>query len=346
MGLQLDFLDVGDASAYLIRSFDERTGQEHVVLIDGGETKQHAQKVVEHLYNFTARRDCVDLIICTHPDQDHVGGLYYLVRDHKLRIGKVLAHDPYVFASANRKSYLRVVIETHYNVSETTKSLNTLTQFLDLLDQHNIPHQQPFSGILPIRLFDETELTILGPSKDYYAELALRLIEAAEKSVRDLVSEMQALGKSAEERLNDSKKNDKSASNASSVIFSLKHNGQIILYTGDATPEALTRVCEEYPNQTKNVKYLVVPHHGSHCNITAEMIDHFHPQVGIISAAATSDHHPSDDVVIYLNHVGASAYCTSQGNLLFEFPFLRREGYSSAPPYIAKILRKLLGIVR
>ena len=79
MGYEVDFIGIGQESqcgdAVTIRfgdlygSRDDQT----VVVIDGG-FKDDGQRIVDHIkshYN----TDIVDLVINTHPDQDHINGL-------------------------------------------------------------------------------------------------------------------------------------------------------------------------------------------------------------------------------------------------------------------------------
>jgi len=65
--LRVSFLDVGQGDAIFIQS---PTGVQ--VLIDGGATKQ----VLEKLHNVMPLFDrSIDIVIATHPDTDHIGGL-------------------------------------------------------------------------------------------------------------------------------------------------------------------------------------------------------------------------------------------------------------------------------
>jgi competence protein ComEC len=67
------FLDVGQGDAALVRSPAGRT-----LLIDGGDSQDDAARVIlPALREWGCRQ--LDMLVITHPDQDHIGGLPYLV---------------------------------------------------------------------------------------------------------------------------------------------------------------------------------------------------------------------------------------------------------------------------
>jgi competence protein ComEC len=74
--LELHFIDVGQGDAVLIRS---PTGQN--VLIDGGRTDDEAKEYLQMLGVET-----LDLVIATHADADHIGGLEEVVRTYQPRL--------------------------------------------------------------------------------------------------------------------------------------------------------------------------------------------------------------------------------------------------------------------
>lgn len=81
--LEVDFFDVGQGDAILIQA---PTG--HTILIDGGRDTTVSRKIAEELplYDRT-----IDLVILTHPDLDHVGGLPDVLR--RFRVGAIFLPD-------------------------------------------------------------------------------------------------------------------------------------------------------------------------------------------------------------------------------------------------------------
>lgn len=78
--LQVIFLDVGQGDSILIQKGTQQ------ILIDGGPSgKTELAKLGEYLPYFDRE---IEIVIATHPDKDHIGGLVETARNYK--IGKVL----------------------------------------------------------------------------------------------------------------------------------------------------------------------------------------------------------------------------------------------------------------
>jgi beta-lactamase superfamily II metal-dependent hydrolase len=78
--LQIIFLDIGQGDSILIQKGTKQ------ILIDGGPSgKTELAKLGEHLPYFDRE---IEIVIATHPDKDHIGGLIETARNYK--IGKVL----------------------------------------------------------------------------------------------------------------------------------------------------------------------------------------------------------------------------------------------------------------
>lgn len=81
--LEIDFFDVGQGDAIFIQ-----TPTHHTILIDGGRDTTVSQKIAAEL-PFTDKT--IDLVILTHPDLDHVGGLPDVLR--RYRVGTIVSLD-------------------------------------------------------------------------------------------------------------------------------------------------------------------------------------------------------------------------------------------------------------
>ena len=90
--LEVDFIDVGQGDASLIRTPDKQE-----ILIDGGES----EKILEELSKIISPFDkYIDLLILTHPHSDHVGGLNFILDEYE--VGQVL----YTGAIHNSPEYI------------------------------------------------------------------------------------------------------------------------------------------------------------------------------------------------------------------------------------------------
>lgn len=332
MAIEIDLLAVGDANAFVIRL--STNFEEQVIVVDGGNTND-GDKVIRHIKKCTTRKDCIDLLINTHPDADHIDGLYKIV--DTLRIGQVWIHDPNAHELLTKVYAMFLRHSSNEVIQEGAKSLSSATDLINLIDYKGIPRIEPFAE-LSLSLLDNAFLTVLGPTKLYYEELLSQMTKDAEKSIPEIQrQEMMEMALKSQLTARDrvDADNDRSPCNNSSVIFSLQHNGKVYLFTGDAGPTALDAIREEYPGLSQNVDVLQVPHHGSKRSITSSLIDHFNPRLGLISAAGKSEHHPSKDVVEVLNDIQCGVYSTiNDRSLCYSIPNNNREGYGPATPLI------------
>lgn len=78
--LEVNFFDVGEGDSILIKM----PGQNQV-LIDGGSNKDIVEKIAAEMPFFDRE---IEMVILTHPDKDHIGGLFEVLESFK--VGKVL----------------------------------------------------------------------------------------------------------------------------------------------------------------------------------------------------------------------------------------------------------------
>lgn len=125
--MKVHFIDVGQGDSILIQTPTNKT-----ILIDGGSAKA-GQKVVNYLENLQIKE--LDLILSTHPDIDHIGGLPHVlksIRVHKIiDSGKLYTTKTY-FKYMNQIKLHKIPISTarkgehiHVDSSLKIKVLNT-----------------------------------------------------------------------------------------------------------------------------------------------------------------------------------------------------------------------------
>lgn len=127
--LRVHFLDVGQADCILL----EENGR--YLLIDGG-NKEDGQYVVSYLERQGV--EALEAVICTHPHEDHVGGL-----------AAVLAVYPTAAVYAPTKTY----------------GSDAFDDFLKYTDQQALEITAPAPG--DELILGQAKLTFLGPTKNY-----------------------------------------------------------------------------------------------------------------------------------------------------------------------------------
>jgi beta-lactamase superfamily II metal-dependent hydrolase len=321
MYLEIDMLGVGNADALVIRVVDG--WYEHVTVIDGGNPND-GRHVVDHLKNRTWRQRA-DVVICTHPDRDHIGGLFHLVQN--IPVGEVWINDPreFIEVAQARRALREVGHLSLTSLRRLQESLQDNLNFVDLVDQLGIPRRFPL-----VDYVSHPHLTIVGPTPAFYADLLGNFDDPTHLLVEAFRTE-ELIEAEGSEVLDE--KAETSAMNNSSVIVGVAHEGQRHLLTGDAGLPALWSAVETY--DISGLHLMQVPHHGSRHNLSNALIQHFSPAIALISAAGTRKH-PSRAVINALKAPSTGAFVASThrtGNLWYRTDTtITRAGYSSVEP--------------
>ncbi|MGD0597981.1 MAG: MBL fold metallo-hydrolase [Sedimentisphaerales bacterium] len=283
MGYEVDFLPVGkedksgDAIAIRFGNLYGTREEQVVVVIDGGFAVD-GEALVNHIQTYY-KTDLVDIVIATHPHNDHISGLKTVLE--KMRVREFWMHKPW--ASTHTNNISRWFVDgrvTDKSIREALKeSLNASTDLEKLANQKGIPIFEPFVGVS--RDFGFGQIFIAGPTKEYYESLLPQfnctpgtnifagIYEAGkvalDELLRALTNETWEL-----ETLTDSKVEPTTAENNSSVVTLLRVDGKILLFTADAGIPALTNVADFLePCGITHESYALiqVPHHGSKRNV-------------------------------------------------------------------------------
>lgn len=127
--LEIDFFDIGQGDAIFIQTPAHQT-----ILIDGGRDGLAAEKIATEL-PFGQRT--IDLVIVTHPDLDHVGGIPAVLR--RYRVGMLFMID-------------------------ATRSLPVYQELIRLAEEQHIPIRHVTAGDM-VRFSSDVTMDILAPEK-------------------------------------------------------------------------------------------------------------------------------------------------------------------------------------
>lgn len=343
-------LNVEDADAFLIHFFGENDN-EYVVLVDAG--RYSDGKIVSDFIKNTYGTYTVDLAICTHCDDDHYGGLLWMIEDMKdnpgtsVDIKELWVNDPGLHSWANdferRTSDARVQQQARvvYTLQNGKNFLKTIDALKNSGNQNaNIIVREVFSdkGFLA---FDGI-IEVIGPSVSYYESQVLQFrhsmksnktTPANNDSDDDDSVTVDNAGNVKSVTLDQAVPDD-SHHNLSSIIFIFKpEEGKYYLFTGDAGADSFEHLrykATDWP-KLKNLYWLKLPHHGSKRNITCSMINHFRPKVAYCSSKNYGTW-LSKAVVNALKQVKTSVYATNVNGSMLHNKIKEREGYSTAKP--------------
>ena len=334
-------LSLGNADSIIVWLKDHNNNH-FVILIDGG-NKSHGEKVIRHLETYikpTTGYAAPDLIICTHHDKDHIGGLTTVVEKYRTEINEIWVNNPADHISHRsyqllKENFRKKSAQAQYKV--ILESINNVEDFISVVDRIGIDRKPALHGRESLNGI----IKILGPTKEFYD-----LLLPGMDGIEDFVSnEAQYVYNAnfAPQNINESaetpspcpvvdQENSTSATNNSSVILEINaHEGKRFIFTGDAGVKAFEDVETRY--SLKNIYWLDVPHHGARRNLSARLIDLMRPKYALISAKGGSDtKHPRKALVFCLRKHGAKVYSTSKsGSLHHKFgDFPVRDGYVTA----------------
>ncbi len=152
----------GDAIAIRYGTFNGNPSAQRVVVIDGGfeDNGEDLIRLITNVYN-TNR---VDLMISTHPHDDHLIGLHEIME--RLDVRELWMHRPWEHADSVR-SYVRDKRITAQRFSERLqRSLESAYELEQLAIKHGIAPVEPFTGTS----FDG-RLFVIGPSLSSASEM-------------------------------------------------------------------------------------------------------------------------------------------------------------------------------
>lgn len=335
MTFEVDVLAVGeesksgDAIAFRYGDFSHRSLFK-VVIIDGGFEK-NGQDLVD-LVKGTYQTDSVDIVISTHPDSDHCSGLKVVLE--KLHVESLWLHQPWRHERAIAE-YIQFGKSSKELDEQLQKSIASARDLEELAADAGVQLIEPFAGLQT----EDGRLTVLGPTRDYYAQLLANFEDASTSRARLLAQQLRTLLKEAaakmrelwsgQEALIEPEENATRPQNNSSVILLAKLDDTYFVFTGDAGVPALDRaVSEELGAALRaELRYFQLPHHGSKRNVGPSILDRIlGPRVAqgvatgkttFISAASDGKpKHPAQRVINAANRRGAKVISTQGRRLL------------------------------
>jgi beta-lactamase superfamily II metal-dependent hydrolase len=311
MKYEYEVLKVNDADVIFIRHYVDNIP--YIVLIDAGNVNDW-QKIKDHLKKYYGTTT-IDLAVCTHSDNDHIGGFFGLLDDDEVTILEFWLIDPAHYLDENDIKYYRTKESATNAVRQIFNKPNDNSQnLIDILEEQSIDFISVISGyeheVLPLK--------VVAPSDDYYGEIVKNMVEdygcakvyeEADTTQYDDAEQMSVdSAKSSIDNCND----DTSPYNQSSIVILYEPEiNKKILFTGDATCTSLIQMTKDYP-EIADIDLLKVPHHGSKHNLSSAIIDILNPKTSYISAKGTRKH-PSVAIVNYLSKYG-NVYSTHKCN--------------------------------
>lgn len=288
MKLNIHMLDVGNADSIIVESVDA-FGQKFNLLVDGGK-REHSEKVIKYLKD---HRIVPHIVICTHLDHDHVGGLIDVVEVFKKDIKYVLAHLPEEHDGTISNALMeRASVDERLQL--VNASMNDLQNFIKTVRGNRIEIIEPFSDRpLPSgvkKYLQVWKFKILGPTVSFYEDQLSKFKETFSPKINDSFTGLyEHIVKSSSDPCSVLGGSRDTPENESSLIFEISSFYKNFLFTGDAGPLAFNHIWA----QLNKYYWLKCPHHGSRKSLSREMIDLISPQRVFISSNGNGHPDPS-----------------------------------------------------
>jgi beta-lactamase superfamily II metal-dependent hydrolase len=261
---EIDFLPVGNGArsgdAIAVRFTRPDNGQLAHVIIDGG-FEDDGDALVAHVKRYYKVED-IDLVVLTHPDGDHIGGLGSVIKE--LNVNALAAHDLAAHGGAE------------------LAAAKATTELIELAKSEGTAVYEPFEGLNAF----SGALVIAGPSQPFFEQRVAEEV-AREKAGTRAAAPKRVL-QEALERLSarvlsvfpvETDFDDSGGTNPrnnSSAIVDIKLEEGRFLFTGDAGVPALEAALDYLEGQGRTetpLKFAQVPHHGSRHNGSRAQIE-------------------------------------------------------------------------
>ena len=345
MGYEVDFMQVGqeskggDAIALRwgdLRSNDKPNSEQFVAVIDGGYEKSGED--LAELINTYYHTDTIDLVVSTHPDADHIGGLSHILDEFIVK--KLWIHKPWEHNKGIASKFQDGRV-TDNSISNRLRDLcEAAWKLCQKAKEKNIKIEEPFfCKDTPIQYSCYGGvLKVLGPSQDYYETLLPDFDGTVSQSPAQNTFAKNREMIWGEDAIDD--KGETSAKNNSSTILEFRYKGHKILFTADAGIPAFRRASGNVKNIDGELRMIQIPHHGSWRNVSPDVLDNMIGFIdksnnsnitvtAVVSCAEDHDHkHPNKRVLNAFIHRGCTCYKVRKGNFYYYFGVPIRPEYS------------------
>jgi beta-lactamase superfamily II metal-dependent hydrolase len=302
--MELRLLQANNGDAIHLKIKDEEDNFCNI-LIDGGTRdtyicKNHKNKlqngVLKNLIEqIKTNGEFIDLLILTHVDDDHIGGiLKWFEQDAYAKdlVKKVWFNSGRLISEYFQQEEIPENFLIIKNEHSTITSIPQGVIFEDFIEENNIWDRRIIKSGNEI-IFSGLKFTILSPSENQLKKLLTKwekefpIVDTSR--VNDYSISLSELVAS------DSFREDSSIHNGSSIAFILENQDKKILFLGDAHPQtiidSLTNMGYSRQNPVR-VDFVKLSHHGSKANTNNELLNLIQSENFLISSDGSKHNLP------------------------------------------------------
>jgi len=331
--IEVEFIPIGEKTdtgdAILCHFTEPGTSTDRVVLVDGGFATT-ADSIVSHVRTYYGT-ERIDLMVCTHPDEDHINGLFGVLE--QLQVTQLVIHRP-----------------SYYGYTSDEVASDKVEELIRLASSKGtIVSTREFTGAS----FFSDAIRIVGPSESYYKALLEEQetgTSALSKASGILRSILESVRKALTSRTTDPGEGELSDNggttprNNSSILIDLQVEGYRVLLTGDAGAPALEQAADyldsSFRNSIGRPNLFDVPHHGSRHNLTTAVMDRLagpvegrtQARTAFVSVGKEADEFPRPEVANAFTRRGYSVCATRGQTIRWSRNAGSRPGWTSLTP--------------
>lgn len=311
--MDIKFLKANNGDSILISIIDSENNDRNI-LIDGGIKKTYKtdrgskgkpefgelKTVIDTIRN---NDKYIDLLIITHIDEDHIGGIikwfdddenaFKLIKEVWFNSGKGIA----TFLKQSENNDLEHLI----NPDKTTlTSINQGIDFSKYITEKGILFTDIILQGNELKRFGY-DFKILSPNKTKL-ELLLKEWKIKEPNLNTASKpKPNDYAKTIKEHLaNDIFLEDNAYPNGSSIAFILSKEEDNFLFLGDSHPSVIVEGLDKFnysPDNKLIAKFVKVSHHGSKGNTSIELLKCINSKNFIVSTNGSGDQHPNKQLL-------------------------------------------------
>lgn len=314
MTLTVQFLPARQGDAILL-AWEGSDGVRRRAVIDMG-TFETGRALADRLRAAGERERDHELLVVTHVDNDHIGGVISCLVDPQTRVEGVRFADVWFNGLPHLDG--RTVPRPRAEATLEGMGVAQGQQFADWLAEQRWnehfgrgPVVRGADGPVRVELPGGLGVTVLGPTPQrlsalkptWAEEVELALTEEAVGTPGAVPPGLEGFGPATPPTIEDVVdlevladerfKADGSAPNATSIVLLVEWRGRRLLLTGDALAadlvDALASLGEAGPIRLDLVK---LPHHGSRNNVSKELVAAVECPLWVISSDGTQFRHP------------------------------------------------------
>lgn len=291
--IEVYFIKANKGDSFLIKH--ENTS----ILIDGGTGGVYNTELKKKLKTLAK----IDLVVVTHLDDDHIGGIINLFRDNinSSKVKKVFFNSG---SSLGEKIVEeRELILDEINEEKSFKQGRTLEK--KLLELGIWKREKIISEIEDLKI-EKVKIKVLAPFKEdiavldnnWDAEIKRYTDETKKKELKsgELITDY----KNIDELINSPEDMSITPINKTSIVLLIEIESKKILFTGDSSEENLKNSLIKLGYSKKNpikLDLLKIPHHGSKNNMSKDLIEMIDCKTYLVSTNGKSHGHPNKEVL-------------------------------------------------